>query len=137
MAPENFKAYQELSQILWMRAEQDRRDNGERARAVFEEAADCARRAIARQPHSATAYVTLGMSLRRLGKRPEALDAFRTAVECSPDLAEAHLYLGETLAEGDQTTEARVSLRRAVELAPDDPRPRAALAKLNATRPPR
>jgi tetratricopeptide (TPR) repeat protein len=137
MAPERFNAYQELSQLLWMRAERDDRKNRERARGEFEEAASYARRAIERQPHSAMAYVLLGMSLRRLGKRPEALDAFRTAVECSPDLAEAHLYLGETLAEGAQTAEARESIQRAVELAPDDSRPRAALAKLNATSPPR
>lgn len=136
LAPEKFKAYQELSQVLWMRADKDDRKDHERARSEFEEAATCARRAIERQPHSAMAYVLLGMSLRRLGQRPQALDAFRTAVDCSPDLAEAHLYLGESLAEGGQTAEARVSLQRAMELAPDDRRPRAALAKLSATRPP-
>ena len=137
MAPEKFKAYQDLSQLLWVRADQDERTNRDRARGEFEEAAATARQAIARQPHSAMAHVILGMSLRRLGKRPQALDTFRTAVECNPNLAEAHLFLGETLAEGGQTTEARVSLRRAVELAPDDPHPRAALAKLNAASPPR
>jgi tetratricopeptide (TPR) repeat protein len=137
MAPEKFKAYQDLSQLLWMRASQDERTDRERARGEFEEAAATARQAIARQPHSASSHVLLGMSLRRLGQRREALDAFRTAVECGPDLAEAHLYLGETLADGDRTAEARESLRRAVELAPDDPRPRSALAKLNAAHPPR
>ena len=131
MVPEKFKAHYELSRLLWMRAEKDYPLDSEGARAKYEEAAACARQAIARQPDSAMAHVLLGMSLRRLGKRQPAIDAFRTAVQCSPDLADAHLHLGETLADAGEMAEARGSLERAVQLArPEDPRPQAALARL-------
>jgi tetratricopeptide (TPR) repeat protein len=131
LAPEKFEAYHELSRLLWIQADRIVRSKPERARAQFEEAAACARQALARRPDHAMSHVLLGMSLRRLGKRPEALEAFRRAVECAPNLVEAHLYLGETLAEAGQVNAARVALERARELKPDDPRPRAALAKLN------
>lgn len=130
LAPEKFKAYHELSRLLWIQADRKERTKPEQARAEFKKAADCARQALARRPDSAMSQILLGMSLRRLGKRVEALDAFRQAVECAPDLFDAHLYLGETLAEAGQVTEARVSLERARTLKPDDPRPRAALTKL-------
>ncbi len=130
LAPEKFKAYHELSRLLWIQADRIARTKPERARVQFEESAACARQALARRPDYAMSHVLLGMSLRRLDKRSEALDAFRRAVECAPNLAEAHLYLGETLAEAGQFAEARVSLKRAQALKPDDPRPRAALSKL-------
>lgn len=130
LAPEKFKAYHELSRLLWIQGDRIARTKPERARAQFEESAACARQALARRPDYAMSHVLLGMSLRRLYKRAEALDAFRMAVECAPNLADAHLYLGETLAEAGQFAEARASLERARALKPDDPRPRAALAKL-------
>lgn len=130
LAPEKFKAYHELSRLLWVQADKSARAKPERARAQFEESAACARQALVRRPDHAMSHVLLGMSLRRLDKRAEALDAFRKAVECAPDLVDAHLYLGETLAEAGQLAEARASLERAQALKPDDPRPRAALAKL-------
>jgi tetratricopeptide (TPR) repeat protein len=131
LEPDRFQAYHDRSRLLWMWAEKDGRTDSARARARYEEAAECAREAIARQPDDASAHISLGLCLRRLGKRPEALTAFGTAAEQSPDLAEAYLNLGETLAEDGQVAKARACLERAVQLAsPDDPRPRAALAKL-------
>jgi tetratricopeptide (TPR) repeat protein len=131
LEPDRFQAYHDRSRLLWMWAEKDGRTDRARARARYEEAAGCAREAIARRPDHAPAHISLGLCLRRLGKRPEALAAFRTATEQSPDLVEAYLNLGETLAEDGQVTKARACLERAVQLAsPDDPRPRAALAKL-------
>jgi tetratricopeptide (TPR) repeat protein len=129
---EKFAANHELSRVLWTQADKEERTNPKQARAKYEEAAACARRALASRPNHPMSYVVLGMSLRRLGKRQEALDAFRMAAQCNPNLFDAHLYLGETLAEAGQVVEARASLERARELSPDNPRPRAALAKLKA-----
>src|SRR5262249_23345233 len=127
---EEFRAYHQLSRLLLMRANNDARGNRQRARPEFEEAAACARKAIAHRPDHAMPHVVLGMALRQLGKREKALQAFRAAVEREPNLTDAHFYLGETLAEAGQLDEARVSLQRAAELSPDDPRPKTALAKL-------
>jgi tetratricopeptide (TPR) repeat protein len=131
LAPEKFRAYLQLSQVLLMRASKDARTNSQRARAEFEEAADYARKAIACRSDHAMSHVVLGTALQQLGKREEALDAFRAAVERGPNLADAHFYLGETLADAGQFAEARISLERAAELSPDDPRPKKALAKLS------
>ncbi len=130
LAPEKSQAHYELSRLLWIRADLDERSDHQRARAEFEEAAACARQAIAQRPNHAMAHVLLGMSLRRLGQRQEALSAFRTAIEYGPNLSDAHFYLGEALVEADQFAEARTSLERARDLSPNDPRPEAALAKL-------
>jgi tetratricopeptide (TPR) repeat protein len=130
LVPEEFRAYHQLSRLLLMRANNDARGNNQRARPEFEEAAACARKAIAHRPDHAMPHVVLGMALRQLGKREKALQAFRAAVEREPNLTDAHFYLGETLAEAGQLDAARVSLQRAAELSPDDPRPKTALAKL-------
>ncbi len=130
LEPEKFAANHDLSRVLWTQADKEERTNPQRARAKFEEAAACARRALASRPDHPMSHVILGMSLRRLGKRQEALDEFRTAIQCNPNLTEGHLYLGETLVELGQVAEARASLERAKELSPDDSRPQAALAKL-------
>lgn len=132
LAPEKFAANHELSRVLWTQADTEERANLKQARAKYEEAADCARRALASRPDHPMSYVILGMSLRRLGKRQEALDAFRMAIQSDPTLTDAHLYLGETLAEAGQVAQARAALERARELSPDDPRPRVALGKLKA-----
>ena len=130
LEPEKFRAYHQLSRILWLRASKMEHTDRHPARADFEEAAACARKAIARQADDAMAHLVLGLSLRQLGTQDEALQAFRTAVELGPNLTDAHLYLGQTLADAGQVDAARRSLRRAVELSPDDPRPQKALAKL-------
>jgi tetratricopeptide (TPR) repeat protein len=130
LAPEKFKAYHQLSRLLWTRATKDARTDSRRARAEFEEAAACSRKAIDRQSDHAMSHVVLGLALRQLGKQEEALQSLRTAVELGPNLTDAHYYLGETLADAGKYAEARISLRSAVELSPQDPRPQKALAKL-------
>jgi tetratricopeptide (TPR) repeat protein len=129
LAPEKFKAYHQLSRLLWTRASKDARTDSRRAQAEFEEAAACARKAIARQSGHAMSHVVLGLALRQLGKQEEALQSLRTAVELGPNLTDAHYYLGETLADAGKYDESRISLRRAAELSPQDPRPQTALAK--------
>ena len=131
MEPGNFKAYYELSRIWCVRAQTDARSDKARAKKEYQEAADWARRALARRGDHALTHVILGMSLRELGMSKEAVDSYRTAIECSPDLAEAHLLLGETLLDAGQLAEARTSLERAARLSPThDARLRAALARL-------
>jgi cytochrome c-type biogenesis protein CcmH/NrfG len=74
------------------------------------------------------------MAVKSLGERDEALASLRTAVRCDPELPEPHLYLGEMLLEDGHTGEAREHLEQAVQLAgPDDPRPRAALERLQGS----
>ncbi len=132
LAPERAQAYYYLSKLFFLRAEKQRRQGP--AAEGFRAAEDFARAAIARKPDHALAHLSLGLSLRNLGRRTEAINALREAVKCSPDSAELYLHLGETLAEDGRRTEARTELQRAVQLAkPDDPRPRAALAKLEKT----
>lgn len=110
---------------LWNRGERDR------ARELFRGAAEHGRRAAERKPDFASAYTYRGRALLYLGERDEAIASLRRAVECRPEVADGHLYLGEALAEAGRLDEARSSLKTAEQLAgPNDPRPRAALAKL-------
>jgi tetratricopeptide (TPR) repeat protein len=144
MAPDRAQAYYYLSKLFWVQADRQRPKapasggapaGGDPARAaeLFRTAADFARQAIARKPDHVLAHLSLGTALQYLGRREEAIAALRAAVECSPDSAEMYLHLGEALAEDGRRAEARVQLKRAAELArPDDPRPREALAKLDA-----
>jgi tetratricopeptide (TPR) repeat protein len=132
MAPERAQAYYFLSKLFYLRAEKQRPQAP--AEDLFRTAENFAREAIARKPDHALAHLSLGLSLKNLGRRTEAIRALREAVQCSPDSADLYLHLGETLAEDGRRTEARAELQRAVQLArPDDPRPRAALAKLQMT----
>lgn len=130
LAPEKFKAYHQLSRLLWMRASKNALASSPRVRTEFEETVACARKAIACRSDHAMSYVVLGLALRELGEREKALQAFRTAVECGPNLTDAHFYLGETLADAGQFAEARLALQRAAELSSEDPRLQKALAKL-------
>jgi tetratricopeptide (TPR) repeat protein len=103
----------------------------ERARGLFRDAADAARRAVAHKPDDAIAYVFLGRSLNYLGEREAALASLRKAVECRPEVPDSHLYLGEALADAGRPDDARAEYRTAEQLAgPDDPRPRQALERL-------
>jgi tetratricopeptide (TPR) repeat protein len=131
MAPDKAQAYYFLSKLFLLRGEQSRPKAP--AEELFQSAADFARQAIDRKPDHAMAYLSLGLSLKHLGRRPEAIAALRAAVQYSPDSADLYLLLGEALAEDGQTADARTQLQRASQLArPDDPRPRAALQRLGA-----
>jgi tetratricopeptide (TPR) repeat protein len=131
LVPDGFRAHHERSQLFWLRADRDRRNNPKQARTEYAESVASARRALERRPDSGMTWVVLGLSLRGLGKRDDALDAFGRAIVCNPELTEAHLYLGEILVEAGRKAEAQASLQRAVQLArPEDRRPREALEKL-------
>jgi tetratricopeptide (TPR) repeat protein len=139
MGPEKAQAYYYLSKLFFLQAERQRAKapaaggDPSREKELFQSAADYARKAIDRKPDHALAHLSLGLSLKNLGRRADGIAALRKAVECRPDGADLYLYLGEALAEDGQRAEARVQLKRAAELArPDDPRPREALDKLAA-----
>jgi tetratricopeptide (TPR) repeat protein len=107
------------------------RGEADGARELFRQAADHGLRATERKPDFASAYLYRGRALRHLGDLEGAIAALRRAVECRPEVADGHLYLGETLVEAGRLDEGRAALKTAVEVAdPKDPRPRAALAKL-------
>jgi tetratricopeptide (TPR) repeat protein len=118
-------AYFQHGELLWNKGE------CERARALFQFAADHARRATERKPDFASAYIYRGRALLYLDQREDAIASLRKAVECRPEITDGHLYLGEALAAAGKTDEARSSLKLATQLAdPSDARPQAALAKL-------
>jgi tetratricopeptide (TPR) repeat protein len=118
-----------LSLVLYSQAEKLRKGSpGEQARAreVYRDAADAARRATALQPSHAPSHLCLGRALLRLGpeQRREALAALRRAVQCRPESSLIHLVLGEALAEEGSTREALEHLEEAVRCAAaDDPGP--------------
>jgi tetratricopeptide (TPR) repeat protein len=120
-----FAAPHLLSMILVDQAiaAQDKPEQRQEARELFEEAARFARRAVAVQPENPTAQMFLGVALKSLGRRPEALAAFGASVRASPKLAEPYLYLAEMLADDGKAAEARPLVEQASRLAPkDDPR---------------
>jgi tetratricopeptide (TPR) repeat protein len=129
LAPENAQACYLLARVQWGRAKQEREQA--KAQEAFAAAAANARQALRHRPDYAPAHLVLGMAEKSLGKRDLALASLQQAVRCAPELSDAHLYLGEMLLEDGHTDEARQQLEQAVQLAaPDDPRPRAALERL-------
>ena len=88
------------------------------ADALFREAADQARQALAIKSDYGQAHMTLGLALGRLGQRAEAEAALRQAVRCNPEFPEPHFQLGKMLAEDGGGPEARSCLEQAVRLAP-------------------
>jgi tetratricopeptide (TPR) repeat protein len=130
--PSHPQAHHLLAMAYFLHGELVRgRGETDRAAELFRRAADHGGRAAERKPDFASAYVFRGRALRYLGRPDDAVAALRKAVECRPEVADGHLYLGEALAEAGRRDEARASLHSAEKLAgPNDPRPRAALAKL-------
>jgi tetratricopeptide (TPR) repeat protein len=117
LAPDKVQTHYYLSLVLFLKGEALRKRRGTEARILFEESAGLARQALGLQGDYGFAFTSLGLSLRRLGRRAEALDAFRQAARCSPELAEVHFYLGEALAEAGRLDEARSRLNHALRLA--------------------
>jgi tetratricopeptide (TPR) repeat protein len=119
LAPDKIQAHQYLGAHLLNDGEAALRQGAkEPAQKRFEEAAKCARQALARKPDYGAAHLTLGLALQRLGQNEEALAALRRAAFCNPEHGEVHLRLGEALARAGQTAEARTQLERALQLAP-------------------
>ena len=90
-------------------------DNGK-----LEEAAECYRSAIARNPLYAEAYTNLGRVFQVQGNLDEAVALYRKAIEFKPSLLPAHQNLGIALINLGQADTAEESLRRLIALAPEN-----------------
>jgi tetratricopeptide (TPR) repeat protein len=136
LAPDKIQADYLMALALFKRGEKlllAPRGDREKARALFEESVSTARKVLAAKPDYGFAYWAQGLSLKHLGRTDEAIAALRQAVHCNPEYVDIHLALGLTLAEAGQVREARFYLDQAALLAgPNDPRPKAALHKLDA-----
>lgn len=121
LAPDKVQGHHYLSLVLYGQAEEAARAGEmDRAAALYRQAADSARHALALKSDYGLASMSLGLALKRLGQSDDALEALRQAVRCNPEYGELHFYLGELLSEKGQHEEARNQLRRAVEMAPPD-----------------
>jgi tetratricopeptide (TPR) repeat protein len=120
LAPKNVQAHYFLSLTLYNEAEELRQQSGDlkKAEKRYQEAEESARLALSIKADYGLAWVTLGLSLKRLEKQADALSAFRRAVHCNPELAEGHFFLGEMLADKGDQDEARKQLEQALALAP-------------------
>jgi tetratricopeptide (TPR) repeat protein len=134
LAPEKVQIHYYLSLVLFGEAEDlARKGDGGRAEKLYREAAQRARETLTIKPDYGFAFMTLGLSLKRLGQSADALASLRQAVRCNPEHAELHFYLGEMLAEADQRSEAKHQLEQAVRMAPlNVPWRQTALARLGA-----
>jgi tetratricopeptide (TPR) repeat protein len=74
--------------------------------------------AVALRPESPGARLNLGVTLLRMGRRPEALAVHRRLIELKDDYAEAHCNLGRILWEMGKKDEGVAALRRAIALKP-------------------
>lgn len=83
------------------------------------EAAECYRRAIAKNPGYADACTNLGYVLQQQGNQDEAIALYRKAIELDPDHLMAHQNLGFALMSLGQGEAAEIILRRVIALAPE------------------
>jgi tetratricopeptide (TPR) repeat protein len=131
LAPDKFQVHYLRGLVLLRRGEAiwfTKDGDHKKALALFEASATAARQVLQQRPDYGFAHMSLGLSLKYLGRRAEAIAAFRDAVHCNPEYADIHLFLGATLAEDGKLSEARYYLEQALVLAvPSDRRPRAAL----------
>lgn len=84
----------------------------------YDHAVEWIARAI-RQAPKGEYLLTLGITLRRQGRRDEALKTFEKAVELKPDEAGLYQNIGEILLEMGRPNEAVLRFQRALELKPD------------------
>jgi tetratricopeptide (TPR) repeat protein len=130
LSPDESQAYYFLSVALFHQAEGLGDPSAPHAVQLYQEAADCARKATELKPDHAFAHLYLGLSLSALGRKEEAIASLRKAVLYSPDSTDPHLHLGEALAESGRRKEGLAELERAAELAGEgDARPREALQR--------
>jgi len=85
----------------------------------YDHAVEWAARAIRRSPQ-AEYLATLGIALRRLGRRDEALKAFDKALQFRPDDAELWRNLGNVLVELERPIEAVLGFQHVLRLKPRD-----------------
>lgn len=81
---------------------------------------ECARQAIAADPHYAEAYVALTSVLGSQGEFGQAEEFVRRALEIRSDYAQAHRFLGRLLVEQKKHSQAQKELQEALRLDPDD-----------------
>ena len=120
LAPDKVQTHYYLALLLVKEGEALGDDGQAHAQALFREAAELARQALAIKPDYGYAQMALGLALKHLGRISEAISALRQAVHSNPEFAELHLQLGEALADQGQEPEARPSLEQALWLAPPD-----------------
>jgi serine/threonine-protein kinase len=92
-----------------------------RNRALIDQAAVYAERAVLLDPDDADAHVTLGELRRANGRLPEARSAFQRALVLEPQSVDARLGLADTLEQLGKLTEAERLFREAMVLSPDYP----------------
>ena len=119
-----------LAVALYSEGEQLERSGGD-AKPKYEEALACAEKALELKPDHVTASQYRGLALNKL-RRPGAIESLRQAVLLRPELVELHLSLADALEAARRRPEAVAEYQRAQEVAPDDPRPAAALKRLQA-----
>jgi tetratricopeptide (TPR) repeat protein len=132
LEPDNCHTHFCLAQALYLRAEaaEKRSPGSSRAREDFREAAETARRAVARKPDHAAAYLLWGRALLHLGEAGAAVEPLTKGVACRPEVFNLQLALGEALLEAGRLPEAETHLENARKLDPADPRPGQALERL-------
>ena len=89
-------------------------DNGK-----LDDAAECYRSAIERNPSYAEAYTNLGHVFQVQGNLDEAVVLYRKAIVFKPSLWQAHQNLGAALISLGQADAAEESLQRVIALAPE------------------
>jgi protein O-GlcNAc transferase len=85
----------------------------------LEDAAECYRRAIERNPRYAEAYSNLGYVFEAQGNLDEAVALYRKAIGFNPNLLAAHQNLGFALLNLGQNDAAEEILHRVIALAPE------------------
>ncbi len=82
----------------------------------FDESLELARQAVAINPHSAEANLTLGMALAKKGRDQEAIEALKEAVRNNPQLSRPHYHLGQIYRKQGLQEEAAKELKTFEEL---------------------
>lgn len=113
--PTNGLAYQNLAAIRLREAQMSPPD----ARpAIFREAEELLRQAVAADPGLAKAYTTLGVVHAQTSRKAEAIESWKRAIALSPAEFDALYNLTVTLVETGQVDEARRYARQFVDTAP-------------------
>lgn len=135
--PENTQAHYTLAQVQFAHAEREwhQTPGSDEVKGWFREVIEHARRATELKPDHAMAYLFWGLSLKYLGEADAAVVPLRRGVACRPELIELQLALGEALLACEQKTQAQTHLQNARRLDPNDPRPSAALKRLQSSDP--
>lgn len=100
------------------------------SRGRFSEAIPVLEGALGKNPKSPKARVTLGLTLRQIGKEEEALRQFEMALALAPDDPDTLFHLGLTLTRLRRFLEARKVFERINEVAPSSPKSREGMLNL-------